>query len=73
MRLRNPLSLRTPRKPHIRVNAREDWPWITVVGANGETILSSETYLSLGNARRAAQRLSGLTGWDVRERRAPSA
>ena len=38
---------------------------INVVASNGETILSSETYFSESNARKAAHKLAGATGWKL--------
>jgi uncharacterized protein YegP (UPF0339 family) len=57
----------TRRRPHIRLNARANFPWLTIVGANGEVILHSETYSSLGAARRSAIALSVDTGWAIKD------
>lgn len=39
---------------------------VRLVAANGEVVLSSETYYSKGNARRAAIRLSEVIGVPVK-------
>lgn len=60
----------TKRRPHIRLHARAVDPWVSIVAANGETLLASETYSSLGAARRAAIGLSVATGLVVKDVRA---
>lgn len=57
----------TRRRPHIRIHARATDPWLTIVGANGKTLMHSETYSSMGAARRAAITLSSDTGWAIKD------
>lgn len=67
----------TKRRPHIVVHliaprAAHDhrpprYPWVSIVGANGETMLHSETYAYADGARDAAKNLAALTGWAVKE------
>lgn len=44
----------------------ETYHWLRIVSPNGEIMLDSEDYSTLGNARRAARRLAKLTGWEIK-------
>ncbi len=68
--MNNPLSyfrIMPKRRPVIRLNARAVDPWINIVASNGQILMTSETYSSLGKARRAAITLSVATGLEVRD------
>jgi hypothetical protein len=54
-------------RPHMLVNGKGEGPWhIAIVGANGETMLPSETYSTKWNAKRAARRVGQVFGLPVR-------
>lgn len=56
----------TKRPPHIEVREGLIHYHVAIVGANQETMLSSETYSCESNAWRAARTLEALTGWEVK-------
>lgn len=55
------------RRPRIQVVTGRRLPWVRLVAGNGEIILSSEGYDSVGNARRAAKRLKRLIPFAILE------
>ncbi len=42
--------------------------WIRVMSPNGRTVLDSEVYASESNQKRAAKRLTSLTGWKTEQK-----
>ncbi len=42
--------------------------WIRIVASNGKTVLDSEVYASESNQKRAARRLTTLTGWKAEQK-----
>lgn len=56
----------TKRPPHIEVREGLIYFHVDIVGANGQPMLTSETYSCESNAWRAARTLEALTGWKVR-------
>jgi uncharacterized protein YegP (UPF0339 family) len=52
---------------HIELRHKKQW-YFAVVGANGETMLVSETYFSKWNARRQAKKLALANNIKYKER-----
>lgn len=51
---------------HIKLMRKTFFWYIKIVAGNGETLLTSETYFTKSNAKRAAEKLSKKLGMAVK-------